>query len=75
MNNEECKIKPVVININSNETFFYPYSILVNKYRNYVKLCVSDVVKNMNIKIFNQIQKLMKKDMYLGMKLVNVKAN
>ena len=31
MNNQECKIRPVVMNINSNETLFYPYNILVNK--------------------------------------------
>ena len=24
MNNQECKIRPVVMNINSNETLFYP---------------------------------------------------
>ena len=43
--------------------FFYPYNILVNKCSGscndmnnvYVKLCVPNVVKNMNIKIFNQI--------------------
>ena len=31
MNNQECKIRPEIININSNEPSFYPYSILVNK--------------------------------------------
>ena len=53
------------MNINSNKTLFYPYSILVNKccgscnYINnsYSKLCVPDVVKNMNIKVFNQISR------------------
>ena len=42
------------MNINSNETLFYPYSILENKcsgrYNDinnfYAKLCVPDVVKN-----------------------------
>ena len=50
-----------MINTNSNETLFYPYSIKVNKccgsYDNindpYAKLCVSDVVENMNVKVFN----------------------
>ena len=63
MNNPEWKIRPVVMKINRNETFFYPYNILVNKCSGscndmnnvYVKLCVPNVVKNMNIKIFNQI--------------------
>ena len=31
MNNGECKLKPVIMNFNSNGTLFYPYSILVNK--------------------------------------------
>ena len=60
MNNQECKIRPEIININSNEPSFYPYSILVNKCSgscnnindSYVKVCVPDVVKNMNIKVF-----------------------
>ena len=63
MINQECKAIPVIMNINSNELLFYAYSILVNtcsgscNYINnpYAKLCVTDVVKNMNIKIFNQM--------------------
>ena len=31
MNNQECKVRPQIINVNSNEPSFYPYSILVNK--------------------------------------------
>ena len=31
MNNQECRIRPKIININSNKPSFYPYSILVNK--------------------------------------------
>ena len=31
INNQECKIWPEIININSNERLFYPYSIKVNK--------------------------------------------
>ena len=66
MNNQESKIRPEIININNNEPSFYPYSILVNKCillciyiscnninNPYAKLCVPDVVKNMNIKVFN----------------------
>ena len=30
MNNQECQIRPQVVNINSNNPFFYPYSIEVN---------------------------------------------
>ena len=47
--------------INNNETLFYPYSIKVNKCSGscnnindpYAKLRVPDVVKNINVKVFN----------------------
>ena len=31
MNNQQCRIRPQIININSNESTFYPYSTEVNK--------------------------------------------
>ena len=51
MNNQECKIIPEIININSNEPLFYPYSIEIEKCSGscnnindaYAKICVSDV--------------------------------
>ena len=61
MNNKECKIRPEIINIKSNEPTFYPYSIKVNKCSGscnnindlYAILCAPDVVKNINFKVFN----------------------
>ena len=61
MNNQKCKIRPQIINANSNEPTFYPYSIEVNIYSGscnntndpYAKLCVPHVVKNINSKVFN----------------------
>ena len=61
MNHEECKIRPKIINVNSNEPLFYSYSIKVNKFSDscnnindpYSKLCVPDVVKKINFKVFN----------------------
>ena len=49
------------MNFNSNVTSIQTYSILVNKsngsYNNiidsYVELCISDIVKDMNIQLFN----------------------
>ena len=49
------------MNINSNEPTFYPHSLLVNKSSSscnninnrYAKLYIPDVVKNMNVKVFN----------------------
>ena len=65
MNNQECRIRPEVINVNSNEPFFYPYSIEINICSGscnnindpYGKLCVADVVKNINVKVFNLISR------------------
>ena len=61
MNNQDCKIRPEIININSNEPLFFSYSIKVNKCSGscnninglYSKLRVPDVVKNSNVKVFN----------------------
>ena len=61
MNNQECKIRPEIININSNEPLFYLYSVKISKFSGscnnvnnpYAKLCVPDIVKNTNIKAFN----------------------
>ena len=61
VNNQECKTRPEIININSNEPTFYPYSIKVNKCCGSCnnindpcsKMCVPDVVKNINVKVFN----------------------
>ena len=61
INNQECRTRQDVININSNQTLYYPYSILVNKCSGtcnninypYAKLCVPDVVKDINVKVFN----------------------
>ena len=58
MNNQECKISPEIVNVNSNEPLFYPYSIKKSKCNGscnnindpYAKLCVPHVVKNLNIK-------------------------
>ena len=61
VNNQECKTRTKIININNNEPVFYPFSIKANKCSGscnninnpYVKLCVSDVVKDINVKVFN----------------------
>ena len=31
MNNQECKVREEIINVNNNEPVFYPFSIKVNK--------------------------------------------
>ena len=61
MKNQECKVRPEIININSNNPMFYPFSIKVNKCNGncnnindpYARICVPDIVKNLNVKVFN----------------------
>ena len=61
MNNQEFKARTKIININNNEPMFYPFSIKVkicsgscNSINNpYAKLCVPDVAKNINVKVFS----------------------
>ena len=58
MNNQECSVRPEIVKVNSNEPVFYPFCIKCSGSCNnindpYAKLCVPDVVKNINIKVFN----------------------
>ena len=60
MNNQPCKARPE-INFNSNNPVFYPFSSKTSTYSGncnnindpYAKVCVPDVVKDLNIKVFN----------------------
>ena len=58
MNNQECKVRPEIFNVNSDEPVFFPFSITASKCSRsfndlFAKLCVPDVVKNLNSKVFN----------------------
>ena len=61
VNNQECKTRTKIININNNEAVFYPFSFKVNKGNGscnntndpYTKLCAPDIFKIINVKIFN----------------------
>ena len=58
MNNQECKTRPQVINVNRYDPVFFPFSTETSKCSGicnninypYAKLCVPDVVKNLNVK-------------------------
>ena len=66
MNKQECKARPKIIDVNNNEPVFYPYSVKVNKSSRicsnindpYAKLCVSDIIKNINVKVFNLMSRI-----------------
>ena len=61
MNNQECKIRPQIVNLNGDKPEFFPFSIKTSKCSGscsninnpYAKLCVPDVIKNLNVKVFN----------------------
>ena len=61
MNKQKCKVRPRNININYDEPVFYPSSIKTSKCScscnnindMYAKICVPDVAKNLNVKVFN----------------------
>ena len=66
MNNQECRARPKMIDTNANESMFCPYSIKVNKCSGnsnninnpYAKLCIPDVVKKTNVKVFNLMSRI-----------------
>ena len=61
MNSQECIVRLEIVNVNSDEPVFFPFSIKTSKCSGscnnindpYAKLCVPDVVKNLNAKVFN----------------------
>ena len=58
LNNQECKVRPEIVNVNSDEPVFFTFSIKTSKCSGscnnindpYAKLCVLHVVKNINVK-------------------------
>ena len=66
MGNQERKARPKIIDLNNNEPVFYPYSIKISKCSGtcgsinspYARLRVPDIVKNINVKVFNLMQRI-----------------
>ena len=56
---QECKTRLEVVNVNSNNPLFYPFGIKISKCtcnnnnNPYAKICVCDIIKNLNVKVFN----------------------
>ena len=65
MKNEECKTRPQVINVNGQKPVFFPFSIETSKCSGtcnninypYAKICVPDIIKNLNVKVFNLLSR------------------
>ena len=61
MSNQACKARPKIINVNSNNPMFYPFSIEISKCSGScnnindpnARICVPDTIKNLNVKVFN----------------------
>ena len=61
MSNQECKTRPQVVNVNGDELVFFPFSIETSKCSGscnninypYAQIGVPDVVKNLNVRVFN----------------------
>ena len=68
INNQECKVRPEIVDVSSNNPIFYPFSVKINRCSGncnsindpYAKICVPDIVKNLNAKVFNLMQEVMK---------------
>ena len=65
INNQECKTRPQVVNVNGYEPVFSQSSIKTSKCSGscnninhpHAKICVPDVVKSLNVKVFNLMSK------------------
>ena len=83
MKNQECKTRPKVININSNNPIFYPFSIKIIKCSGncnnidnpYAKICVDDVIKDLNVKVFNLMSRTNETRFRNGMKNVSINVD
>ena len=65
MSNQACKVRPEIINLDSNESVFYPFNIKTSKCSGscnntndpYAKICAPGAVKDLNVKIFNRMSR------------------
>ena len=61
MNNQACKARPRFVNVISNNPIFYPLSMETSKCcgnctninNPQAKICVPDVIKDLNVRVFN----------------------
>ena len=61
LKNLECKLRPKIADINSNNPILYSFSIKISKYsgscfninNSYAKICIPDTVKDLNVRVSN----------------------
>ena len=59
-NNQECKVRPQIVNVTSDEPVFFPFSIKTSRCSGscnhfndlYAKICIPNVLKYLNVKVF-----------------------
>ena len=55
MKNQECRVRPQIVTVNTNEPVFFPFSIKTSKCSGscnnindpYAKMCIPDVIKKL----------------------------
>ena len=70
MKNLKCKPRAQTVNVNEDESVFFPFSIETSKCSGscnninypYAKICVLNVVKNLNVKVFNLMSRTNEQD-------------
>ena len=63
MNNQECKVRSQIVNVNGDDPVFFPFSIKISKCSGscnsinnpYAKMCVPDFGKNLNVVVFKLV--------------------
>ena len=61
LKNQEFKVRAEIVDVSSNNPIFYPFSVKINRCSGngnsindpYARICVADIVKNLNVKVFN----------------------
>ena len=61
MENQECKLRPQIVSVNSNEAVFFLFSTKTNKRSGscscnnindqHAKICIPDNIKNLDVKV------------------------
>ena len=70
MKNQKCKPRPQIVNVNGDEPVFFPFNIETSKCSgscnninySHAKICVFNVVKNLNVKVFNLMSRTNEQD-------------
>ena len=83
--NQESMPRPKILDVNEGvgEALFYPYNVLVNKCSGscntldnpMAKLCVPNIIKRINMQVYNFLMRLNELVMYCGTKVVNAYVN